>query len=107
MKYICHVEEFTVKGPDNSQSHTFTSRGLMQIALDVPPEGGFRIAAQRELLKISDKIDQPGEFLELEDAEWKTLKTYFERTPWMIKHKLLVQLMDNIENAPEKKPEAA
>ena len=64
---------------------------LAKFALNQTPQGGFDLATIRARLKVVDKCDSAQETIELEDAEFETLRVAVQAARWPWGHASLVQ----------------
>jgi hypothetical protein len=69
-------------------------------------QGGIDVNEMRRVASILDKLealkDSPtgAPVLVLEDAQWELVKARVTVWPWAMFHKVIVQFVDDIENAP-------
>lgn len=79
-----------LKFVEPTKDHECTYMDLIDVALDVVPQGGFTTNDIREINKLQKAIDKASKTtLKLEDAEFETLKTYIEKSRWMTRDKQL------------------
>lgn len=70
---------------------------LIEVCLDIVPQGGFSPSDIRDRNRIQNVIDKgiPKEgFLDFEDADWKNLKKIVIASRWVIRHKDLQKFLD-------------
>jgi len=71
---------------------------LLNIVANNPPERGLTISAMKERMKILDAIEKADKGdIELEDAEFNTLKKLYDEYGWLTPHKDIIELADHLE----------
>lgn len=88
----------TVSIRKHGKNPNLNTKNLIISALENPTEGGFSVTEMRNRLKVMDKIDALNEestVLELEDAEFDTLKGAVKQVKWAILDKFIVEFEDS------------
>jgi len=70
---------------------TSTYGNLATFALNQPPHGGFDLGTLKARLKVSAKVDKAKKTIELEDAEFDTLKQAVQACRWPWNHPCVVE----------------
>lgn len=79
-------------------------KGLIELALDIVPQGGFTPSDIRERNRIQEKLDECSEdIILLEDADYSNLKKIISNSRWTIRSKELSEFLDAFENDTFKK----
>lgn len=81
---------------DNTQHQT---RDVLKLVLEQGSAQGMNLGEMRKRMGILDKLEKANGALELEDAEWQTLKDIYAQHPWRVAHKDLLAIADAIERA--------
>jgi len=77
---------------------------LLNIVANNPPERGLTISAMKERMKILDAIEKADKGdIELEDAEFNTLKKLYDEYGWLTPHKDIIELADHLEELAKQK----
>lgn len=77
-----------------------STKALIKIALDTPPDGGFTTSEMRSRIKILDKMELVSEeetCLELNESEASILKIATKTIKWAILDKFILDFEDSIE----------
>lgn len=72
---------------------------LLQICLDVPPQGGFTTAEMKARLKVSTVLDKAITEISLEDADHEKLVSLVKDMKWGIMSQDLIDLEEAVLNA--------
>jgi hypothetical protein len=79
---------------------------LIELALDIVPQGGFTPSAIKERNRIQEAIDQSdSKVIQLEDADYEALERIMKDSRWTIRDKELNSFLQNFENGFYKRPE--
>ena len=71
-------------------------KNLIETCLNNPPKGGFDLKTMRDRSKVLEKLEKANKELELEDAEYNTLKGCVEAMRWNSMHKDILQFCEDI-----------
>lgn len=88
----------TVSIRKHGKNPNLNTKNLIISALENPTEGGFSVTEMRNRLKVMDKVDALNEestVLELEDAEFETVKNAVKQVKWAILDKFIVEFDDS------------
>lgn len=88
----------TVSIRKHGKNPNLNTKNLIISALENPTEGGFSVTEMRNRLKVMDKVDALNEestVLELEDAEFETVKNAVKQVKWAILDKFIVEFEDS------------
>lgn len=80
------------------------SKDLLLLAVTAPPVDGLTVGDIRRRVKLADIIDAipiDAEHFDIETADWVSLKDIFETTRFTTTKRLIVQVADDLEKAPE------
>jgi hypothetical protein len=77
-------------------------RQVMRRPLD--PQKGIDIEEMRKSIKVLDVVDKSNGVLELEDADWETLKAKTIAMPWAVVDRRILQFHDDVVMATDKVP---
>ena len=93
MKTIPNLK-FTIKDPDGSTNATTAS--LLQLCLNVPPQGGLDFATIRTRLRVADVLEKakPGSDIKLEDSDYATALEAVRAMKWGGVHKDILRFAD-------------
>lgn len=80
-------------------------KDLIEIALDVVPQGGFAPKDIRDRNRIQDALDKATTSIELEDADYDALEKIMKESRWTIREAELNVLLNNFEEGLYKKEE--
>jgi len=79
-----------------------SSKDVFKLVTEHSPQKAISVADMRKRVKILDVLEETkGDSFCLEDAEWQTLKTCVEEFPWQQASKQLLQVIDDVIEAPE------
>jgi hypothetical protein len=107
MKTIIN-KEVKIKGVDGT---LMLRSNLLNIVTNNPPERGLPIAAMKERMRILDALEicTKGDVgataatgfkasdIQLEDADFNTLKKLFDEYGWLTPHKDIIELADHLD----------
>ena len=107
MKTIIN-KEVKIKGTDDK---LMLRSNLLNIVANNPPERGLPIAAMKERMRILDAIEKctKGDVgatastgfkaadIQLEDADFNTLKRLYDEYGWLTPHKDIIELADHLD----------
>lgn len=82
----------------HGKNPNLNTKNLIISALENPTEGGFSVTEMRNRLKVMDKVhtlNEESTVLELEDAEFDTLKSAVKQVKWAILDKFIVEFEDS------------
>lgn len=82
-----------------SDNTVHQTREVIKIVLEQGTAHGMTIGEMRKRIGILDKLEKANGVLELEDAEWQSLKEIYAQHPWRIAHRDLLAIADAIEKA--------
>lgn len=100
MKTITN-KEVKIKGQDDK---LMLRSNLLNIVANNPPERGLTISAMKERIKILDAIEKADKGdIELEDAEFNTLKKLYDEYGWLTPHKDIIELADHLDELAKEK----
>jgi hypothetical protein len=92
MKTIAN-KETSIKKDENSN---VKYSDLAIACLNQIPQGGLNATEMRSRIKCIDALENAGEEIQLEDAEFETLKRCVNSMKWAILHKDVVDFIDEI-----------
>jgi hypothetical protein len=72
---------------------------LLQVCLDVPPQGGFTTTEMKARLKVSTALDKANGHIELEDADYNKLVELVKDMKWGVVAQELVDMEEALLNA--------
>lgn len=114
MKIIPNQEtsilENTVKYSGSGKNLTY--KDLIEVSLDIIPQGGFTPKDIRDRNRIQDALEVSSDEILLEDSDYESLKSIIKNSRWTIRHTDLGEFLDKFEkdgfsNAPKQlKPKA-
>ena len=81
-------------------------KDLIEVALDVVPQGGFTPKDIRNRNRIQDVLDKSTNVIEIEDADYDNLKKIIKDSRWILRDSELNIFLQNFEDGtyePKKK----
>jgi len=84
---------------------TLDYKDLIEIALDVVPQGGFAPKDIRDRNRVQDALDKATTSIELEDADFEALEKIMKDSRWTIRDPELNDFLNNFEEGIYKKIE--
>lgn len=89
-------------GNESGEDKCLDYADLIEVCLDILPQGGFSPSDIRDRNRIQnvidkrddDKKDLKKDSLAFEDADWKNLKKIVNTSRWVIRHKDLQKFLD-------------
>ncbi len=73
-------------------------KDLIEICLDVLPQGGFTPSDIRERNRIQNALDKAGKTkVDFEDADWDSLKKIVKASRWNIRDKEIFEFLEKFE----------
>lgn len=88
------------------QDKELTYKDLIEIALDVVPQGGFSPKDIRERNRIQDALDKAtSNVITLEDADYDALDKIMKESRWILRDKELNAFLQKFEDGDYKKEE--
>ena len=78
-------------------------KDLIEISLDVVPQGGFSPKDIRERNRIQEALDRATTTISLEDADFEALEKIIKNSRWSIRDKELDVFLKNFEDGVYKK----
>lgn len=88
-----------MKSIELSSNTEHQTREVLKLVMEQGSAQGMNIGEMRKRMGIIDRLERANGVLELEDADWQTLKDIYAQHPWRIAHKDLLAIADAIENA--------
>jgi hypothetical protein len=77
--------------------NTLDVADLCKICLNATKQGGFTVDEMRSRIKIMDKLETDKKTVELEDAEYKTLRGVVKTHKWGAISRKVVEFVDYID----------
>ncbi len=81
-------------------------RDLIEISLDVVPQGGFSPKDIRERNRVQEALDKATTIISLEDADFEALEKIIKNSRWSVRDKELDVFLKNFEDGVYKKKSA-
>ena len=73
-------------------------KDLIEVALDVVPQGGFTPKDIRNRNRIQDVLDKSTNVIEIEDADYDNLKKIIKDSRWILRDSELNTFLQNFED---------
>lgn len=80
-------------------------KDLIEVALDVVPQGGFAPKDIRERNRIQDVLDRATSIINIEDADYDNLEKIIEASRWTLRDPELNKFLQNFKDGVYKKEE--
>jgi hypothetical protein len=86
------------------QGKDYSTNQLLLLVLETPTEKEFNMGVMRIKQRLIDAIEKAGDGdIQLEDADFNSLRSLYETFGWLKPHKDLIALSDHLEEVSRQK----